>query len=132
MPQRQSPTSKKKASIKSPNTKKTITKPSSASRTSLTEKKIRSSDQKTRVIIQYDAGYKNSLFVRGEGGPNLSWDKGVELKNIKADEWIWETNRPFSNCQFKILINDKTFEVGENHTLTSGTSVRINPKFPTP
>ena len=84
----------------------------------------------TRVIVQFDAGFPNSLFLRGEGAPGLSWEKGVELKNLKPDEWVWECEAPFSAGEFKVLINDQIFELGENHQLQPESTVRINPKFP--
>ena len=83
---------------------------------------------KTRITIHFDVGFPNALYLRGEGA-DLSWDKGLLLKNVKADEWIWETNKPFTTCQFKILINDCEYEIGENHLLTCGASVHYTPKF---
>ncbi len=63
-----------------------------------------------------------------EGG--LNWTKGAKLKPTEEDEWIWETDEPFSTGAFKVLINDKTYELGSNHRLYPGASIRINPKFP--
>ncbi len=83
---------------------------------------------KTRIIIHYDVGFPNSLYIRGEGGP-LSWEKGLLLKNIKSDEWAWETTEPFTSCQFKILINDCEFENGDNHTIMCGASIDYTPQF---
>ena len=83
---------------------------------------------KTRITIHFDVGFPNALYVRGEGA-DLSWDKGHLLKNVKSDEWIWETNKPFTTCQFKILINDYEYEIGDNHLLTCGASVHYTPKF---
>ncbi len=83
---------------------------------------------KTRITIHFDVGFPNALYLRGEGA-ELSWEKGLLLKNVKSDEWIWETNKPFTTCQFKILINDYEFEIGENHLLTCGASVHYTPKF---
>ncbi|PJD94195.1 MAG: hypothetical protein CK425_11875 [Parachlamydia sp.] len=84
---------------------------------------------KTRIIIQYDVGFNNHIYLRGAGA-NLSWDKGLKLKNIKADEWLWETDQPFNQCEFKALINDQIYETGENHQITSGNSASYAPKFP--
>jgi hypothetical protein len=84
----------------------------------------------TKVIVEYDAGYTNSLFVRGEGIPNLSWQKGIKLKNIKENEWEWEIEESFRKGEFKVLINDMTYEMGENHPLHCGATIRIHPKFP--
>ncbi|MBA3603571.1 MAG: hypothetical protein H0W50_08020 [Parachlamydiaceae bacterium] len=83
---------------------------------------------KTRITIHFDVGFPNALYLRGEGA-ELSWQKGLLLKNVKSDEWIWETTKPFTTCQFKILINDYEFEIGENHLLTCGASVHYTPKF---
>lgn len=82
----------------------------------------------TRITVKYDVGFNNSVHLRGEGA-NLSWDKGVKLKNIKSDEWSWETNIPFSKCEFKVLINDRQYELGENHKLICGTSYEFTPSF---
>ncbi len=90
----------------------------------------RRNKDKTRIVVQCDVGFANTVYLRGQGLPHLSWDKGIALKNVKADEWVWETEEPFKAGEFKILINDKTFEVGENHPIQPGISVRVNPKFP--
>lgn len=83
---------------------------------------------KTRVIVKYDVGFSNNLYLRGSGA-NLSWERGVPLKNVSADEWVWETDIPFSSCEFKVLVNDKDFEAGENHILKSGATLRYTPNF---
>lgn len=83
---------------------------------------------KTRVIIKYDVGFGNSLAIRGKG-VNLSWDRGIPLLNSKSDEWIWETETPFNTCEFKVLINDKIYESGENHILNCGTTMQYSPRF---
>lgn len=83
---------------------------------------------KSKITINFDVGFPNTLTIRGKGA-NLSWEKGQPLKNIKADEWIWECDLPFTQCEFKILINDSIYENGENHILTSQSSIRYTPKF---
>jgi hypothetical protein len=82
----------------------------------------------TRVTVKYDVGFSNALYLRGKGA-NLNWDRGVMLKNVKSNEWLWETDVPFSSCEFKVLINDRQYEVGENHPLTCGTSIQYTPRF---
>lgn len=84
----------------------------------------------TRIIVKYDVGFTNAIYLRGEGA-NLSWNKGIMLKNIKADEWLWETDTPFTKCEFKVLINDRQYELGENHKLQCGTSFEYTPSFHT-
>jgi hypothetical protein len=82
----------------------------------------------TRIVIKYDAGYSNELFLRGDGGP-LSWDKGAKMQNIHSDEWLWESEALFSACEFKVVLNDEQFEEGENHALSHGSAVRYTPRF---
>jgi len=83
---------------------------------------------KTRVMVKLDVGFPNALFIRGQGA-TLSWDRGILLKNISADEWLWESTLQFPSCEFKILINDIEYEEGENHVLKGGTSLLYTPRF---
>jgi hypothetical protein len=81
-----------------------------------------------RVVIKYDVGFNNSLYIRGRGA-GLSWDKGELLKNISADEWVWEPSVAFNECEFKVLINDASYEGGENHHLAPGAQLQYTPAF---
>lgn len=82
----------------------------------------------TRVKIHYNCGFNNNLYIRGQGA-NLNWDKGHLLKNIKADEWLWESTASFNHLEFKILINDKDYEKGENHKIRAGETQEYTPHF---
>ena len=84
--------------------------------------------EKSAIRIKCNVGYGNNLFIRGEG-PGLSWMQGVLLTNIAPDEWIWETSEPFDSCEFKVLVNDKDFEAGDNHKLPLGAIVQYTPCF---
>jgi len=88
----------------------------------------KSTAQKTRILIKYDVGFENALFIRGQGA-DLSWEKGKKLQNVAQDEWLWETTKPFHECEFKVLINDKNYEQGENHRLSGGSSIQYTPRF---
>lgn len=83
---------------------------------------------KTRVVVCYDVGFNNSISIRGNGA-GLSWDKGIVLRNIAPDQWVWETNAPFKSCEFKVLINDMQYEIGENHTLVCDKCIEYTPIF---
>ncbi len=83
---------------------------------------------KTKVTIKYDVGFPNQLFIRGKGA-NLNWDKGQPLKNVKPDEWVWETDTHFTHCEFKVLINDRIYENGDNHHLNAGSNLLYTPHF---
>jgi hypothetical protein len=84
---------------------------------------------KTRILIQYDCGFGNKLFIRGEGISTLSWDKGEPMTNSGPSEWVWETDRPFSVAKFKVLLNDLSYEQGENHNIAYGKEIAISPAF---
>lgn len=84
--------------------------------------------EKTRITIHYDVGFNNHVYLRGHGA-GLSWEKGIKLKNVKPDEWMWETDLPFNHCEFKVLINDQCYEAGENHQIKGGNSIKYTPKF---
>lgn len=84
--------------------------------------------QGTKLTIRFDCGFNNQLYIRGSGA-NLNWNKGIPLKNIKHDEWEWVLDNRYPNCEFKILINDKQYEAGENHHLHRGHPFQHSPRF---
>jgi len=84
--------------------------------------------RETRVIVKFDAGFPNQLFIRGSGA-NLSWDEGRPLRNVKSDEWLWVCESLSSQCEFKVLLNDEIYEEGKNHSLSPGASLLYTPLF---
>ncbi len=85
--------------------------------------------QTTRITVKYDAGLGNSLFIRGEP-PVLSWKKGIALKNISGDTWVFETQENFPILKYKIVLNDSRFEEGQDHKTDCGNQdTVISPKF---
>lgn len=84
--------------------------------------------KRSAIRIKCNIGYGNNLFIRGQG-PGLSWMQGVLLTNVGPDEWIWETSEPFEQCEFKVLVNDRDYEAGENHRLPPGAVVQYSPYF---
>jgi hypothetical protein len=84
---------------------------------------------KTKIVAHIDCGFTNNLFIRGEGISSLSWDKGTQMKNVGPNEWVWESDRPFSTVQFKVLVNDSWFEQGNNHSIAFGQNVEFSPQF---
>ncbi len=83
----------------------------------------------TKIVVKCNCGFPNNLYIRGEGIKGLSWDRGTLMKCTKADEWIWETDTPFAKGQIKVLVNDKQYELGENHDITCGKSISFQPRF---
>jgi hypothetical protein len=82
----------------------------------------------TKIIVTYDCGFHNHLTIRGEGA-GLSWHHGTALKNTDKDQWIFEIVCPDLSFEFKILINDQVFEIGENHQIKKGEMKHILPRF---
>ena len=83
---------------------------------------------KTRIVVQGPEGSKDQLFLRGEGA-GLSWNKGIKLDHVSGNQWIWETWDPVTRAEFKVLINDKVWEEGSNHTLEPGKTVEYTARF---
>lgn len=82
----------------------------------------------TKVVVRYDVGFNNAVFIRGNA-PGLSWEKGKMMKNAGPDMWVWETDAPFNECEFKVLINDQVYEEGGNHHLHSNKTAQVTPRF---
>lgn len=113
------------ATRKSTSSPKTRTKKTATAKKSCTPKATRKPCQ---IVVKYNAGFNNFLSIRGSSA-GLSWDKGTPLKNVGPDEWIWETRAPFTDCEFKVLINDENYECGENHWIKPGAKVQYTPNF---
>jgi hypothetical protein len=94
-----------------------------------TTKSSSSTSNVTKIIVKYDVGFGNHLTLRGHGAPELSWDKGITLKNVKSNEWVLEITTSFAQAEFKVLINDKVYESGPNHTLKCGSTIHYSPHF---
>lgn len=92
------------------------------------KKRVEQAQHTTRVVVKYDVGFKNALYIRGHGA-GLTWERGRLMKNIGPDTWVWETDSPIHECEFKVLINDQHYEAGENHHLKHGKHVEYTPRF---
>ena len=83
----------------------------------------------TVVIAKYDAGYGNSLHIRGHSA-GLDWESGVLMKNVENDVWVWTTNEALSEAvEFKLLLNDQEWCAGENMSAPAGETTTVTPKF---
>jgi hypothetical protein len=85
----------------------------------------------TKIVVKCNCGFSNKLYIRGTGVPGLSWEKGTLMKCTKADEWVWETNKPFRHGEVKIVMNDDNakWEQGPNHGVDAGKQITFAPKF---
>lgn len=85
---------------------------------------------KTTIRVHYDVGWGNSMYLRGNTYP-LWWDQGRLMRNTASDCWEFEIERiPYGDTvEFKPLINDATWSVGNNYTVTGGSTIDIYPAF---
>jgi hypothetical protein len=85
--------------------------------------------KETRVFANVDVGWGNMLHIRGECD-GLSWTKGIPMKNNGNNIWTWiGKSKQCTNFQYKLLINDSIWCVGENFTANGGKDNHITPKF---
>jgi hypothetical protein len=82
----------------------------------------------TRLSIRYNAVSGKTPKIYGTG-PGMSWNKGVPLKNVGQDLWIWDTSESFDNFEYKIVLNDVEWEKGPNHRSHHGKKEEILPRF---
>ena len=83
----------------------------------------------TKIIVHYDTGFGNSLTIRGSEAP-LNWDSGLKCENVNDNTWQFVIERPLpQSLEFKVLLNDTTWESGNNHVVQNGGTVEIWPNF---
>ena len=82
----------------------------------------------TRITVKFDAGLGNHLFIRGNG-PGMTWEEGIPLTNVGSDLWVFETQLDFEHFEYKILLNDREWEEGENHSAEVGKKIELATKF---
>jgi hypothetical protein len=82
----------------------------------------------TTIVAKVDVGFGNMLFLRGTG-PDLSWDKGVEMTNTGSDEWTWSTSKASTDFLAKVLINDVIWSGDPDTTVKAGEKTVIMATF---
>lgn len=121
-------TTKAPDEVKSKTRKAEVAQPAQTEPTVQSSAKAPIQSNKTLLYVRYNTGFSNALFIRGQGA-NLSWTKGIPLKNIQADLWLFETDTPFTQAEFKILLNDQQYEDGANRTIRCGSQIEFSPHF---
>lgn len=82
----------------------------------------------TTITAHVDVGFGNTLYLRGDG-PGLSWEKGIVMDCASDERWEWNTYEAKSPFEFKVLINDQEWAVGENETAHPGKVANVSPVF---
>lgn len=82
----------------------------------------------TIVHAKIDVGFGNALYIRGSGD-GLSWDEGTLLECVDSTTWVWSTKKAGTNIEFKLLLNDEVWALGENQKVAPGHSIEVIPAF---
>jgi hypothetical protein len=80
------------------------------------------------IVAKIDVGFGNILSLRGDE-PFLTWKKGTPLGSCASDKWeivLTGVDRPF---QFKFLVNDTSWSIGDNYTISPGDTLTLTPAF---
>ncbi|HET7535320.1 MAG TPA: hypothetical protein VFJ90_02635 [Candidatus Didemnitutus sp.] len=88
----------------------------------------RSEPPATFISAKVDIGFGNHLYLRGEG-PGLSWDRGLAMDCIGADLWAVTIKGASAPVSFKILVNDLSWNSGNDYVVEPGQSVTVAPTF---
>ena len=108
---------------------KKVTKKAPAGKDSASKAKVSTKKAlKTSITARVDVGFGNQLYLRGAGA-GLSWEKGLQLKNVSAYEWAFATTKAKSDVVFKFLINDELWAEGDNIIVAKGATSISSPVF---
>jgi hypothetical protein len=83
----------------------------------------------TLIHAQIDVGFGNTLHIRGDG-PGLSWHGGLAMVPVAANLWSFTVRGATAPFAFKVLVNDLTWNEGENYLIAPGTEITVMPVFP--
>ncbi|GAA0854694.1 hypothetical protein GCM10009114_11510 [Aliiglaciecola litoralis] len=88
--------------------------------------------QATNIIVHYDVGWGNNMTLRGDGA-GLNWQSGITATYQSEDgqsTWVVSVNDNGQTFQFKPLINDSAWSLGDNYIVDGSLDeYHIYPKF---
>jgi len=102
--------------------KKTVAKKTPA------KKAISSKASKTVVVANFDVGFGNMLYLRGDA-PGLSWKKGVPMDCESANSWSITMSGVKDTFEYKVLINDIHWAIGGNNLAKPGATNPTDSSF---
>ena len=82
----------------------------------------------TTISAQIDAGFGNSLYIRGDG-PGLSWEKGIAMDCVAGDKWVVTLSDATTTVTFKLMLHDVTWCDGDDYVVAPGENVTVVPSF---
>lgn len=89
---------------------------------------VESAPEEITITAQIDVGFGNQLFIRGEGA-GLTWSSGVPLECAYDDQWTIKLTPAYGKVEFKLLLNDLTWSIGENFVALPGANLVLAPIF---
>lgn len=81
----------------------------------------------TTVEVKFNAGFGNSVFLRGNGG-GLNWERGIPLVCVDGETWRWSGTIQ-EPIVFKPLINDRVWATGSDLKIKPGQKLEVRPTF---
>jgi hypothetical protein len=84
----------------------------------------------TRIRVHRDVGAGNNIKLRGDTSP-LNWTAGAAATWSNLNAWTWETTAiPVGQrFEFKPLINDTTYSLGNNYVGIGGQTMDVYPIY---
>jgi hypothetical protein len=99
---------------------------SKANKEKTKEKIVAPTAPAVKIVANVDIGAENKLYIRGSGA-GLSWEKGSAMRRGKAG-WTWQ-GKSGESFEYKFLINDKIWNVGENYSADIAQENTVTPTF---
>ncbi len=83
----------------------------------------------TRLVAHTDAGFGHHLAIRGDTSP-LDWDRGWPMEATADDRWeLLLTELPDGPFTWKVLLDDETWQTGEDNAGQAGQVNETTPTF---
>lgn len=102
--------------------------PAKKTATPTKKKAVMAEPPATFISAQIDIGFGNHLTLRGEG-PGLSWDRGLVMDNVGHSLWTASIAKAAKPVVFKVLVNDLTWNTGDDYVVEPGQSITVHPTF---
>lgn len=86
--------------------------------------------KETTIRAHCNSGYGNFLSIRGSRYP-LWWNKGRSMRNVDMETWELSIYRLKEGeaVEFKVLLNDRAYDLGNNYVIEGGQTLDVYPSF---
>lgn len=51
------------------------------------------------------------------------------MENTASDEWVFVTTGARDQVEFKVLVDDEIWSIGENFVVSAGATLEVSPEF---